>query len=230
MDNGEPLSERTMLHRFKTKCDEGRAELLACITLYNEPFSQLKDSLSGFLRSYAELIKINRERYEGKVALVCIADGFEKLSTEFLQEAQDNGIFEVDTMSEYFVDNQPTNKMRDLQSMGKLDGDPINYETLNVGHCYVRKLNFSCLLRGHEIEGTDANQWITEDLDLPSIPPLDFYFVIKHRNTGKIESHLWFFKGFSSYFNPKLTQLIDIGTLPLQYSISKMAMYMDMNK
>ena len=228
VDNGQPLSERSYLHKFRANCDQGRAELLACVTMYNEPFSQLRDSLGGFLRSYAELITINRQKYEGRVAVVCIADGFEKLPPEFLNEANDYGIFDVDTMSEYFVDNLPANPMRTIESMGKLPGHQQDYETNNIGHCFARKVNFGQLLRGHQIEGTDANQWITEGLSMDSIPPIDFFFVIKHKNSGKIESHLWFFKGFCSYFNPKLTQLIDIGTLPLQHSISKMAMYMDM--
>lgn len=53
--------------------------------------------------------------------------------------------------------------------------------------------------------------------------------MIKHKNTGKIESHLWFFKGMCTYMQPHLTQLIDVGTLPLQNSISSMLLYMDMD-
>ena len=81
-----------------------------------------------------------------------------------------------------------------------------------------------------------ANEWITEKLTifeeehLLDLPELDFFFLIKHKNAGKIESHLWFFKGFCTYLNPKLVQLIDVGTLPCPDSISKMALYMDMEK
>ena len=59
---------------------------------------------------------------------------------------------------------------------------------------------------------------------------IDFFFLVKHKSAGKIESHLWFFKGFCTYLQPKLTQLIDVGTLPLRNSISRMAIYMDMEK
>lgn len=32
-----------------------------------------------------------------------------------------------------------------------------------------------------------------------SINKIKFFFCAKHENSGKIESHLWFFKGFCSY-------------------------------
>ena len=54
--------------------------------------------------------------------------------------------------------------------------------------------------------------------------------MIKHRNAGKIESHLWFFKGFCNYLQPKLTQTIDVGTLALPKSISGMTIFMDMEE
>ena len=59
---------------------------------------------------------------------------------------------------------------------------------------------------------------------------IDFFFLIKHKSQGKIESHLWFFKGFCNYLQPKLTQLIDVGTIPLPRSISSMTIYLDMEK
>ena len=44
------------------------------------------------------------------------------------------------------------------------------------------------------------------DKTLPSYPrsgyPINCNLVIKHCNRGKIESHLWFFKGFCTYLNP----------------------------
>ena len=44
---------------------------------------------------------------------------------------------------------------------------------------------------------------------------------------GKIESHLWFFKGLCTYLNPRMCQLIDAGSIPLQNSISTLFLYMD---
>ena len=47
--------------------------------MYNEDFELFRHSVSGFLRNYAELLEVNDARYRGKVAMVCIADGFDKL-------------------------------------------------------------------------------------------------------------------------------------------------------
>jgi cellulose synthase/poly-beta-1,6-N-acetylglucosamine synthase-like glycosyltransferase len=56
---------------------------------------------------------------------------------------------------------------------------------------------------------------------------IKFFFCAKHNNSGKIESHMWFFKGFCSYVNPKYCQMIDAGTIPLRDSISKVIKYME---
>lgn len=53
----------------------------------------------------------------------------------------------------------------------------------------------------------------SEVLDLK---PINFFFCAKHENSGKIESHLWFFKGFSAYTNVQFCQMIDAGTIPLK--------------
>ena len=53
--------------------------------MYNEDFEELQESLTGVLRGYAELCDLNRERFEEKVAVVIIADGFDQLSEEFIK-------------------------------------------------------------------------------------------------------------------------------------------------
>ena len=70
----------------------------------------------------------------------------------------------------------------------------------------------------------NRNKKEEENWDMPDI---DFYFCAKHNNSGKIESHLWFFKGFCAYVKPDYCQMIDCGTLPRKNSISKVVKYMD---
>ena len=91
-------------------------------------------------------------------------------------------------------------------------------------------MSFAEVLRGHHIRGVLANSWIVDKLTKSTAESLviDFFFLPKHKNAGKIESHMWFFKGFCKYLNPKLTQILDVGTLALPQSISRMALYMDM--
>ena len=57
--------------------------------------------------------------------------------------------------------------------------------------------------------------------------PLDIHFVIKHKNRGKIESHLFFFKGFCQTLNPQFCFIVDAGTIALWNSISKIIFYME---
>lgn len=57
--------------------------------------------MGGFLRNYAELIQINKSRFEGKVAIVCVADGFDKLEPDFLKLATQKGLFDAREMQKH---------------------------------------------------------------------------------------------------------------------------------
>lgn len=56
--------------------------------------------------------------------------------------------------------------------------------------------------------------------------PLDIHLVIKHMNRGKIESHLWYFKGFCCEI-PEFCFIIDAGTVAHHNSISKIIFEME---
>lgn len=101
------------------------------------------------------------------------------------------------------------------------------YSTPNILHVFHNKINLKEALVNQLIDGTDALTWISENIPDFVFPSLDIFFCIKHQNAGKIESHLWFFKGFCNYLNPHMCQLIDTGTIPMQDSISRIFMYMD---
>lgn len=60
-----------------------------------------------------------------------------------------------------------------------------------------------------------------------NIPEIRFFFVAKHENTGKVESHMMFFKGFCDPMNPKYCQLINAGVIPKPKSISHFIKYLD---
>lgn len=86
--------------------------------------------------------------------------------------------------------------------------------------------NYECNLhwygKGSPIEKMLYKQHFT-------LPDINFFFCAKHENVGKIESHLWFFKGFCAYIDPEYCQMIDIGTIPLRNSISKIFKRMEAN-
>lgn len=86
-----------------------------------------------------------------------------------------------------------------------------SFETHNLAHCFSRKMTFSDFMEG--LDQTEAQNFMIDKYEVYNFLlgnseqgkvkeqkfehlPLDIHFVIKHRNRSKIESHLWFFKGF----------------------------------
>jgi chitin synthase len=58
-------------------------------------------------------------------------------------------------------------------------------------------------------------------------PSVNFIMAIKHLNNKKIDSHLYFFRGFCEYLNPNLCMCIDIGTAPEPQSINQLYRLME---
>lgn len=56
---------------------------------------------------------------------------------------------------------------------------------------------------------------------------VNFFFGAKHFNNGKIDSHLYFFRGFCNYLDPQYCLLFDIGTEAKEQSINKLVRLMD---
>lgn len=59
---------------------------------------------------------------------------------------------------------------------------------------------------------------------------INFVFALKQRNDGKINSHKWFFQGICKYLKPDLCTMLDIGTRPDDYALTKLYKYMVNNK
>lgn len=73
------LPEESILHQGK----DSEPLVLFCITMYNEPFSQLLQSLAGVYRAYYELVEID-ESFKNRCHVTIIADGYDKLEEDFL--------------------------------------------------------------------------------------------------------------------------------------------------
>lgn len=52
------------------------------------------------------------------------------------------------------------------------------------------------------------------------------FFCVKHKNAGKLSSHLLFFEGFSKLFDPEFCILLDVGLMPQKDAIYRMWNYM----
>lgn len=59
---------------------------------------------------------------------------------------------------------------------------------------------------------------------------INFIFAVKHKNDGKINSHKWFFQGICKYLKPDFCLMLDIGTRPDNYALSKLYKFMLANK
>jgi len=55
------------------------------------------------------------------------------------------------------------------------------------------------------------------------------FFCVKHRNQGKLSSHMLFFEGFCKLFDPEYCMLTDVGVKPQKDAIYKMYQHMEKN-
>eukprot|EP01138_Halocafeteria_seosinensis_P007332 gb/GECG01007496.1/.p1 GENE.gb/GECG01007496.1/~~gb/GECG01007496.1/.p1 ORF type:complete len:2327 (+),score=325.61 gb/GECG01007496.1/:1-6981(+) len=60
-------------------------------------------------------------------------------------------------------------------------------------------------------------------------PPMQLLVGVKEKNGGKLNSHLWFFSGFSKQLQPKYCLLVDVGTWPKPKSIMYLVKAMEDN-
>ena len=52
------------------------------------------------------------------------------------------------------------------------------------------------------------------------------FFVVKHKNEGKLSSHMLFFEGFCKLFDPEYCILTDVGVKPKEDAIYRMWSHM----
>ena len=86
LEEGRSLDYETALGDFKRNTKQ--VEMMICVTMYNEPFEQVKDSLTGVIRNIAELLDVQRERFCNSIAIAIIADGYDRVDEDFLLMAE----------------------------------------------------------------------------------------------------------------------------------------------
>ena len=204
---------------------------MICITMYNEPFSQLLESLAGVFRAYYELVDID-ESYMDRVQICVIIDGYDKIGENFLQQCEDAGLYNAFQTKRFrSIENhpgkeEPQHVFKKLKFINEhtMNAKKRVYGTNTIIHCFSRSVKFPELLSGLKEEERNSfqiNRYSIYDFLLGSaVPgkvkkrvfyhiPMTVHFCIKHNNQGKIESHKWFFKGFCQYMNPTYAQIID---------------------
>ena len=127
----------------------------------------------------------------------------------------------------------------------------FEYSTMNVIHTFSKKVNFKPIFEEAERKDQEEShctgssksepycnfhgkikdpiEWITQKGKY-EFPEIDFFFMLKQENAGKIESHYWFFRGMCQAIKPDLCLLLDVGTIPMGNSIARLVKYMDCYK
>jgi hypothetical protein len=116
-------------------------KMLICVTMYNEPYEQLLESMAGIFRAYYELVNIN-ENFKDSVHVCIIIDGYDKIDENFLMQCEKAGIYnEFKTKKFRTVEtppgtDKPKHVFRDLRFINK---DTMNrkhrvYGTNNIVH------------------------------------------------------------------------------------------------
>lgn len=64
-----------------------KIKMLVCITMYEESFAQFLQTVAGVLNAIAELEQIDPFGFKGRIGIVCVADGSDKIKEDFILKA-----------------------------------------------------------------------------------------------------------------------------------------------
>ncbi len=157
---------------FTSNIHGSKADIVICITLYNEIYQYLKETLISIGKSIKHLI--NTDISQQKVKVCIIADGLDRLNPGVIRGMKELGI----SIPNYYPEN--------------LDGIHIVNQPLSL----------------ITIKGEDALRSSVQ----PQLSDFDLLFCTKSKNSGKLDSHWWFFTKLCSFFNPEYCFQVDAGT------------------
>ena len=92
------LPQESLLH--KGSMISNQPKLIICVTMYNESYRQLVETLSGIYRSYFELVDY-QNAFRNKVQVVIISDGYDKIQDDTLKSLEKAGIYDAFRTSPY---------------------------------------------------------------------------------------------------------------------------------
>lgn len=84
--------------------------MLFCITMYNEGFNQLQQSLWGCIVSIIELIHKNDEYTADQFGIVLICDGVDKINESFIDKLTEFNLFDPNQCCHTFNEWDEFNK------------------------------------------------------------------------------------------------------------------------
>ncbi|KAF2822923.1 chitin synthase [Ophiobolus disseminans] len=170
-------------------------ELLIAITYYNEDKTLMARTLHGVMRNIRDIVNLKKSQFWGvggpawQKIVVCLV--FDGIDNV------DKEVFDVLATVGIYQD-------------GILKKDVNGQET--VAHIFEYTSQLSV---------TPEHQLVRPDNSDTSknMPPVQFMFCLKQKNSKKINSHRWLFNAFGRILNPEVTILIDAGTKPSPRSL-----------
>ncbi|SPN99148.1 probable Chitin Synthase 1 (chs-1) [Cephalotrichum gorgonifer] len=171
-------------------------ELLIAITYYNENKVLLARTLHGVMQNIRDIVNLKKSTFWNaggpawqKIVVCIIFDGIDKA---------DKNVFDVLATVGIYQD-------------GVVKRDVNGKET--VAHVFEYTTQLS-VTPDQQLVRPDENEKNSRTL-----PPVQFIFCLKQKNTKKINSHRWLFNAFGRILNPEVTILIDAGTKPSPRSL-----------
>jgi len=169
-------------------------ELLIAITYYNEDKVLLSRTLHGVMQNIRDIVNLKKSSFWNKGGpawqKIVVCMIFDGI------EKTDKNVLDVLATIGVYQD-------------GVLKKDVDGNET--VAHIFEYTTQLSV---------TPNQQLIRPVDDSPqTLPPVQFIFCVKQKNSKKINSHRWLFNAFGRILNPEVCILLDAGTKPSPKSL-----------
>ena len=188
------------------------------VTMYNETFKELDDSLRGIADNIENLPEYSYGLTIDDIVVFVIVDGRSTMHESIFQFRQDTKHFlteeDARVMDVAIEDNRRRVKAwkrhMDLLRTKYTERDVIAL-TKRIPMLQLHFFKCNRLIS----KGSIANE--------SHYTPFDIIFAVKENNMGKLNSHLWIMRGFSRQLNPDFITLLDVGTkvesfIVLEYS------------
>jgi hypothetical protein len=136
-----------------SKVRDSNCWMLYCLTMYNENFGQIMQSLVGCIRSIMELRQLNPVKYSPKkFGIVLVMDGFDKFNPDVLDKLIDIGAIDAEHWCDTLLTTKSNKKEHVKRTYTKketlLENDDddsrlrlrMPYATQNVAHIFSKVL------------------------------------------------------------------------------------------
>ena len=157
--------------------------------MYNEDEQLFKYTMSGILHSYYALFEdpdVQMTQNDFLIYLIC--DGYDKIPESFKDYAKKTGFFDEDLMLEngsMVMDQDGQKKLVSLTDIMDEGVEPID----NVYHWFMTTI-------------TDFDLKPRGGVELDKLP-INFYFCLKQKNDGKVNSHKSTFNALCKIIEPE---------------------------